>query len=504
LRIKFNGAVLYPPDMARKDILLIRTHITLSAGGPVPPLGLLHIAGAIYKAFGEKYRVKIIDTGISEDPLAGLSAAMREIKPDIVGFSTLSCESSLMNDMAALVKQNKSDTLIIVGGAHATLAKERVLDNPHVDVVVYGEGDKTIVDLLAAVEEKTDPGCVKGIVYREQGKAALTEPQPLLQNLDSLTIPLHVWDLIDIYAYGRYSNWNGAQKEKYYIPAMSSRGCPFHCTFCRSKDNFGQQFRMRSAESFVEEIKSLSEKYHISEVHFFDDVFNLDKERVRNICALLKRTGHKWNLSFPNGLRADLMDDDVLTNLKKTGTYKIHYGIESASPRIQKMIKKELDLDKTLKTIRITVSKGIIASGYFILGFPTETREEIQRTVDFALKSPLDNAYFFKFTDFLGYQRAGHGAAGGPKEEDLHFFTTAGTAGGLSGDELNGIVMAAQQRFYLDIRRIARGFVTAPRKSLFAGNLLRIYALILLTFLLRKLRIPVKPPLNSPRHDRRR
>ncbi|MFH1619954.1 MAG: radical SAM protein [bacterium] len=480
--------------MLEKNILLIRTHKTLSAGGPVPPLGLLHIAGAIYKTFGEKYRVRIIDTGILEDPFACLAAAMGEMKPDIVGFNTLSCESDLMNTMAALVKQNKSDTLIIVGGAHGTLAKERLLDNPHIDVVVLGEGDKTIVDLLAAEEEKTGLGSVKGIVYREQGRAVITEPQPLLQDLDSLAIPLPVWDMINIYAYGRHRNWNGAQKEKYHIPAMSSRGCPFHCTFCRSRDNFGQQFRMRSAESFVEELKSLSEKYHISEVHFFDDVFNFDRERVKSMCALFKKAGRKWNLSFPNGLRADLMDDDVLTSLKKAGTYKIHYGIESASPRIQKMIKKDLDLDKTLETIRMTVAKGIITGGYFILGFPTETREEILRTVDFALKSPLDNAYFFKFTDFSGCRRAGPGAAGTAvlQEGDLHFYAQAGTENELSKGDLNEIVMAAQQQFYMNLRRIVRGFAIAPRKSLFAANLLRTYALILLAFLLRKLRVPVK------------
>ena len=142
----------------------------------------------------------------------------------------------------------------------------------------------------------------------------------------------------------------------------------------------------------------------------------------------------------------------------------------------------------------MTASKGMIASGYFMLGFPTETREEMLRTVDFALKSPLHNAYFFKFTDFLGYQRAAPGTpATAPKETDLHFFAPAETTCELSKDELNEIIMAAQRRFYMNPGRILRGFATAPVKSLFIGNSLRACALILLAFLSKQLRIPVRP-----------
>jgi radical SAM superfamily enzyme YgiQ (UPF0313 family) len=479
----------------KRNILLVRTHLTLSAGGPVPPLGLLHIAGAIYRAFGDEYAVRLVDTGTWEYTPERMAALMRELKPWVVGLSALTCEAELLHQIAGIAKAVDPETHVVVGGSHATLAKEQVLRDPHVDVVAVGESDETIVELLEALDGKKDLGTVQGIVYRRDARPLRTPPRMLLSELDSLIIPPKAWDLIDVYEYGKYSNWNGARKEKNFLPVMSSRGCPFSCTFCRSKDNFGMKFRTRSDQSFVDEVVQLSDRFGIHELHFFDDVFNFHKDRAKRICQLLEKTGRKWNISFPNGLRADLLDESVLTGLKGAGTYKIHYGIESGSPRVLKMIKKDLELDRAQSSIAKTVAKKIIASGYFILGFPTETREEMQQTIDFAANSRLDNAYFFKFNDFLGYYYQNEEGKGGVsqqalQEADLHFFSPNDITQQMPKEEINVLLLEAQHRFYLNFRRVARGFLVAPEKWAYVKNLVQTFAIILTSFLLKRLQRP--------------
>ena len=181
------------------------------------------------------------------------------------------------------------------------------------------------------------------------------------------------------------------------------------------------------------------------------------------------------------------MTDELLVALKKAGTYKINYGIETASVRLQQQINKGLNAVRIKEVVDKTANLGIITSGYFILGFPTETVEEMNRTIDFACNSNLDNAYFFKLTDFSGVRFAARPQLSGPALNNLHFYSSGGSSQSISSAELNQIMLKAQQRFYLSNNRIWRGFLRTTRKGLFLKNLASIFVLLLQSYLVRKL-----------------
>lgn len=481
------------PD--KKNILLVRTHKELAGGGPVPCLGLLSLASVIMRSFGARYNLKILHTGVKGLTAEDVKRHVRQEQPYIVGLSAMTCEADLMRGIAAGVKETDKNIIVMAGGPHATLAGEGLLEDRNIDYGVFGEGEDTLVELLKTLEEKGDFSKIKGIAYRDRGKVILTPPRPCIEDLDKTTILSSAWDLIDIKEYAKHPNWNGLCRERFYFPVMTSRGCPFNCVFCRSKDTFGRGFRARSPENVFAEMMALYEKYNIREIHFFDDVFNFDAKRAERICSLLIESGIRFSLAFPNGLRADIMTDGLLDSLKRAGCYKINYGIETATPRLQQLIKKDLDISRVRETVDKTVKKGILTAGYFILGFPTETSEEIEGTIDFAAASSLDNAYFFKFTDFLSLKPhrapfAGKGSA--PGSGDFHFYSAERAPSGISPDRLNDLILKAQERFYMSLKRICRGFFRSTHKTAYLKNLLSLFALFFQARLLRQLKGPSK------------
>ena len=472
-----------------KRILLIRTHKPLNAGGPVPPLGLLYIASAIMKNFGEKYEIRILHFGLKNLLIEDAENEIESFQPHLVGLSVLTCEADLMHEIAKRIKKISPNTLILVGGPHASLAKQYLLQDKNIDYGITGEGETTIIEFLKAWENLIDPSKIDGLVYRDKDRNIFARPHVSITDLDNVSILPYVWDLIDIKEYGKYNNWNGTCKEKFYASIITSRGCPFNCTFCRSRDVFGTKFRARSPENVFSEILFLSKKLKVKEIHFFDDVFNFDAERVKRICSLIIDSGLKLSLAFPNGLRADIMNSELIDILKKAGAYKINYGIETVNARIQRMIKKELNIRYINEIISKTVKSGIITTGYFILGFPGETHKEMIETIDFAVNSDLDNAYFFKYTDFSNIVFSNH--FNNIREDNsefinLHFHSSKNTSPGINNYKLNHIILKAQQRFYLNIKRLTHSLVRSPNKLLFLRGLFQTFALILQSYLITK------------------
>ena len=184
------------------------------------------------------------------------------------------------------------------------------------------------------------------------------------------------------------------QKGKRYGLLFTSRGCPYLCNYCH--DIFSKNFKFQSADRVLQEIELLYEKHGVTEFHIVDDIFNLHKPRLKKIMhEVHKRWPGKIQFAFPNGVRADIIDEDVLDDLKLGGTYAMSVAIETATPRLQELIEKHLDIEKTHWVIEQADKRGIMVNGFFMLGFPTETPEELQATVNFALSSRLTAAAFF-------------------------------------------------------------------------------------------------------------
>ena len=472
--------------MSAKRLLLVRTFKLLKGGGPVPPLGILYLAAVIRECFGACIDVKIMDLG--RVSINEATDEFRRYQPDYVGLSTMSCEADLMNNFAKLVKEHNSVIKVIAGGPHTTVAKERILDNENIDCVAIGEAEKTIVELLEALENSGDLTGVDGIAFRNGNDKVITQTRSLVEDLDALPFP--AWDLIDFKGYADYSNWNGVLKEDCYAVISTSRGCPYRCYFCHNI--FGKKVRFRSPESIFGEMSRLREEYGVKEVHILDDVFNINVGRAKRICELIIEDGSRFSLAFPNGLRADIMTKELVSLLKKAGTYKIHYGFETVSPRLQKMIGKNLDIPKAVEMFDATAGSGIITGAYFMLGFPTQTREEIMETINFATESSLDVAYFFKATPYPGTGFFSSVAEDTEKNlpdnfSDYHFYSTSRSYGEIDETELNELILLAQQKFFLKASRLLKSFLKSPRKRKYVSNLVNMIAVLIQSYLFKSL-----------------
>ena len=313
---------------------------------------------------------------------------------DIVGVSSLNCEGSASKRLAALVKQHNPNILTVLGGPYAHKRAGEILLRSSFDWVVNGPGDRVLAAAVRRYVNGKELGTdIPGISYRKSDtEVFVTETQDSIADLDQLPFP--DWSHVDLDLYAKRVNMMAMLKGNRYALLFTSRGCPYRCNYCHSI--FGKRFTHQSPERVVKEIELLYETYGVTEFQIVDDVFNLSKQRVK---AIMEEVHRRWpgkmHFTFPNGLRGDILDEEVLDALKLGGTYAMAIAIETATPRLQDLVGKHSDLDKTFKIIGQANKRGICVTGFFMLGFPTETVAELQATVAFALRSKLALAWFF-------------------------------------------------------------------------------------------------------------
>ena len=182
------------------------------------------------------------------------------------------------------------------------------------------------------------------------------------------------------------------------LSIQTTRGCPYRCNYCHNL--FGKKLRKRSVENVISELRLMKDKYNVEEVEIIDDIFNLDIERAKQIFRRIIEEELDINFRFPNGLRSDRMDEELLDLFKEGGVFRLVFAIESGTPRIQKLIKKNLNLEKARQNIALAAKRNFSMGGFFMLGFLDETEEEVWNTINFALKSQLQTAAFFVVTPF--------------------------------------------------------------------------------------------------------
>jgi hypothetical protein len=471
----------------KQKILFIRTYIPSGMGGPLPPIELLSLASFIRKK-SAAVEVRIIDTGLfSGSALDGVAGVLASFEPDVVYCGSLLWEAGLVHAIAAAARRSARPPFFIVSGQMAALLGEDLLRDPGIDCGIIGDGEETLTELLAVRSDRDIAG-VRGIVCRKDGVPVATPAREPLRNLDETAIDPDTWSLIDFRAYSRDQGWNGALAEDAYLPVMTSRGCPFGCSYCGIPATAGRTFRPRSAASVVAELAALHRAFGVREFHVFDPAFNADPARAADVCRSIIAARLPVRLAFPHGLRADRMNDELIGLLREAGTYKIVYGIETASPRLQAAIGKKLDLERTRATIAATARTGIITGGYFMLGLSTETVEEMRMTIAYAAASELDVAAFFKCLDYDEFRRAYRewwdgGAVGDPFTSFTYFSRDRG-AGTLPAATLNALLFEAQRSFYLRPRRLGRLWRTSPSKLRFLGNLAGAAGALLASYLL--------------------
>ncbi len=334
-------------------------------------LGTLYLASYL-RAYGGHRDIHVIECGnLSERTL-------REINPDIVGISSITQHFNIAKKLSATVKE-VLDIPVVVGGYHISMLPNNLTDD--MDIGVCGEGEETMLELVSRYEEdgldKNHLGNIRGIVFKpSSSKLELTAKRELITPLDKIPIPAR--DLL---------NFN----ESTNIYTLTSRGCPYRCVFC-SSSAFWKSVRYFSPEYVVEEIREIVNNYHPKAIDFCDDLFAVNKKRLREIASLIKKEEFYGNVKFTCQARANLVDDEIATLLKKIGVTQVSMGLESGSERMLKYLKMDsVTVEDNNYAINVLKSSGLKVNATFIIGSPTETREEILQTLDFIKHSKLDS-----------------------------------------------------------------------------------------------------------------
>jgi radical SAM superfamily enzyme YgiQ (UPF0313 family) len=331
---------------------------------PSPPLGICYVAAAFEAAGAE---VEIFDFIVSQYTKEKLASELDRFKPDIVGSTSVTMNfpgaASIMQD----VKKHNPSIITIMGGPHVSFDAARTLKKyPEIDLLVIGEGEETIKELVQKVKDKTSWPTIKGIAFLVNKNVIITKPRELIQDLDSIPLPArHLLPLSRYLALG------------FPISLITSRGCPNLCIFCLGRRMVGHKVRNRSANLVVDEIEHII-SLGFSRINIADDLFTSDRNRVRAVCEEIKRRGIKFD--WTAFARVNTVDAEILSMMRDAGCDTVSFGIESGNPEMLKRIKKGITLDLARKAVAACKETGVIPHASFMVGLPGESAETLKDT----------------------------------------------------------------------------------------------------------------------------
>lgn len=350
-----------------------------------PPIGLAYLASMVRHS----HEVRLIDANILDYTISDIRRELESFYPDVVGITSVTPSIPQAYSVASIAKEVREDCKVVMGGPHVSFLPAQTLgERECIDVVVKGEGEKTFCELVEAIEKREPLETVRGITYRKGDQIVDNEPRPFIKNIDE--IPFPSIDLLPMHKY----QFNGVK----YTAMLTSRGCPFQCSFCSSSSHFGKYWRGRSPENVLEEMKCVHEDYGINNIEFIDDTFTLDQKRAGRICdGIIK---HAWNLSWGASSRVDTLSKTLVEKMKKAGCWIIYLGIESGSQKILDAIGKRITVGQVKKAVKNVKEAGIKVLGSFIIGFLQDNPQTVKETIKFAKSLNLDYAQFSVLTPY--------------------------------------------------------------------------------------------------------
>lgn len=336
---------------------------------PYAPLGLLYIS-----AFLKKHQIshEVFDgTFLNED---ALKQKIKEYKPTVLAlYANLMTKKNIVRIMANCKKEHP-EINIVLGGPDIRYNVENYLSNG-ADFLVIGEGEESFLELVEALQKvDADFNSIKGIAYKNGNEIKENAPRALLKNVDDLPSP--AYESIDIQSY--LTSWKN--HHGYSMMSVSTqRGCPYTCKWC-STAVYGQSYRRRSPQKVVDELKALKEKYKVEAIWFVDDVFTVSHKWLKEFSELMQK--EKVNLPFECISRADRMNEEVIQDLKKAGCFRIWIGAESGSQKIIDAMDRRVEVEKVRESILSAKKVGIETGTFIMLGYPGETIQDINETID--------------------------------------------------------------------------------------------------------------------------
>ena len=343
------------------------------------------------------FEVTFIDAIMDELDIEAFAQKVQDYGPRLALIETSTPSIDFDLETAAAIKRFSPDTFVALLGSHVTYFDQEILaEHPAVDAVVRGEFEYTCADLARALDAGDDLGQVLGLTYRdgalsgsEPGREVRRNPdRSLFEPLDEMPFPARHIVKGEGYRAGIYSGG-------YPTAMVSSRGCPYRCTFCLWPDIlYGHKFRARSAENVVDEIEQAVRKYGHDEIYFDDDTFTIDRQRVMDICRLINERGLEKEVEWIAQCRVDTVDREMLEAMKAANCGYILFGVESGSPKMLKKMKKGITLDKVRHAFKLARDVGIKTQAFFLFGMPGETQETIRETIEFAKEINASSTQF--------------------------------------------------------------------------------------------------------------
>lgn len=357
----------FRPESVR--MLLVQGPHDEREGTPIFPLGLGYIARVLADM---GVHVEVLDAHAEHLTLDALVKAAGHREFNVVGITALSTQYGVVKLLADEFKRLKPDAPVIVGGQLAHYNPHTVINHTRVDVCVIGEGEVTIQDILHNLD---DLSVVKGIAYRDRdGQYRRNPDRPRIANPDAIPFPL--WDAFKLDHY--FHTGAVGMRAKRAINVLSSRGCPYSCTFCSlSFPNVTN----RSVDNVIAEIRELQTRYGVNGIMFADELFVIDKKRVYEFCQKLKPLGISWGGQG----RANIVNNDraLLTAMKDAGCFYVGYGLESATSSMLSKMQKKTTLEQNINCVKAAHDVGLVVVAQYMFGFPGETIETVKAGVDY-------------------------------------------------------------------------------------------------------------------------
>lgn len=373
-----------------------RVRLPRALENTMPSLGLLGLAAVVREAGWEPHVVEAGALGLSLGETARLV-----VSKDPAVLAVRASTVSVVNGarLAAMVKEAAPHVTVVLGGPHVSAVPAETMERlPVFDFGVVGEGELTLVELLSVLDGGGDPAGIRGLVFVKGGETVVTGRRPYIEDLDGLPMP--AWDLLDGFP-GAYRPPLLSYRALPAASLVTSRGCPYGCTFC-DRSVFGRRYRGFGAAYVASMAERLVTAYGVRHILFYDDLFSVSKDRLVEVCRRLRPLAEGHGLTWSCDARVESVTAGTLAQMKAAGCWEIAYGVESGSQEILDRVAKGTRLEEVERAVRLTHEAGIKVKGLFMMGHPGETPRTIRMTVELARRLPFDHINISRFTPYPG------------------------------------------------------------------------------------------------------